>query len=1551
MYCTIINYNIIYTIILSSIGHHKPITNSISGTSQRQPMCILHIGSGETDGEVKLFNENAGTWQKVMLSVKFRSAMSGKSKYNSVIKTLPNKPSENCGYHSSCYKNFTATAKLPAESTSVPSYTTRQQVVSPKSSSSGVLEKKCIFCNQVRKKVKGKYQNLTKNASSETEFLIRDAMLQLDDNTLGLRIGNYKYGEGADFVALEVHYHNFCKQEYLNRAKAAKPKMEKSKREDAFTFVINYVKGSVLEENMPVLASDLLAMYVDFFMLQGGNKDELLHYTVQNMCKKLSTHFPTEVSIEAEKTKKTVIWKTGAYSYAEALKMAEGSNSTTLLVEKCALKLRNEILALSKDTIEDPVTTEKILDGEVNIPSLVKAFYTTFYTGGEEIISAKKKRLIESSSADAVFSCSSGKLLPGKHLSLAFVVKSMTGSRGVVTLLNKLGHCASNETTRRIDMGLERTLLNDNSFLPSELTLAPNLSLSFAWDNFDIQLETPSGHDTIHHTYGICYQNKPVIDEELPANAEQQERVPKDGKRKVERFVKVCNVDQAEVEPYHKKPRLTKFSFEKTPLFGPEVLGVYGSLDMAWKWCFNLSSTTPMWTGWNARRFPYTGPKQKVMYMKHIPLPSTRDDVIKETMARSLQIANACGENFAIVSYDLLMAKQAKKIQVEETPLFDNLFIQFGQFHTMQFMLGSLSRIIEGSGGPYVLMEGGIVAPGSMNKFLKGKMFNRCRRGYQKLALSLEGLHLKQFFLDLSVKSEDVNELLQWSEKSSDTDIPSSVLQLMAQYDFYVDETLQGERGKTAQFWMSYIKFTDLFFLLQRAVKTNNVELYGFVLHEVCALFFVTNHQNYARWMSLYSLELTNLRDQSPEVFEALSNGAFSVNRTGNPFANVGTDMALEQTINAHAKNRLKGIMQFADVSSAVNRWLVTSSMKTKLTNALQEYTGMKQENEQSKELRPALVAKSHEDVTNLKTALSQTLNPFAADVNKNVLFNIKTGRAASVQVEDYLLNIVRNGSESRDKFIEECLEDADRFEKSITKFKIHNFATECFTMKNKSRKASEIAAVKGTRDLFARMVYLAVTNKISISLLLEYPLLPVPPCFTHADGSIYQSNKSVIFTELVEGSEAHSPKVTETVIVDGMHLIRSLKPMPATFSGIAMKILTTSLKLTSHRCDLCFDEYTSPNIKDVKRKERGDVETASIFNFGPLQKTPSDIKNLLLLSEFKKELLSFLRGELQDQRYAPVIGEKVLYLSIENGCMRITSVDGSLRVEDVPELFGAHMEADTRVMLHARHADINDPGNIVVRANDTDVAIVLLANVHVLNLSQLWYDSGLDGNNTRKYTSITKLAASIPYNSALPGLYAFTGCDYTPFFFGKGKVAPLQKMIENDIFINAFSQLGSSPLTQEMFDLLEEFTCCMYGYPKKKKINDARVAHFDKKCKPRETAKPFDAIKSVDPQTFMPCQRVLNEQIKRAWYIAHVYKSAADQYPGIDHTPMDFGWVLTNDKEHYDIKWFEGEQTPTELEEIAGNADEIEVDEDVERESDRESDSESDEFESDEDD
>ena len=88
---------------------------------------------------------------------------------------------------------------------------------------------------------------------------------------------------------------------------------------------------------------------------------------------------------------------------------------------------------------------------------------------------------------------------------------------------------------------------------------------------------------------------------------------------------------------------------------------------------------------------------------------------------------------------------------------------------------------------------------------------------------------------------------------------------------------------------------------------------------------------------------------------------------------------------------------------------------------------------------------------------------------------------------------------------------------------------------------------------------------------------------------------------------------------------------------------------------------------------------------------------------------------EYENIEYASVIGEKEFYCSIDNKYTKFYGVEGSLKFETIPELFGNHLEGDTRIMFHAKHADTKGSGNIITRRNDTDIFIILLANVQKL--------------------------------------------------------------------------------------------------------------------------------------------------------------------------------------------------------------------------------------------
>ena len=82
-----------------------------------------------------------------------------------------------------------------------------------------------------------------------------------------------------------------------------------------------------------------------------------------------------------------------------------------------------------------------------------------------------------------------------------------------------------------------------------------------------------------------------------------------------------------------------------------------------------------------------------------------------------------------------------------------------------------------------------------------------------------------------------------------------------------------------------------------------------------------------------------------------------------------------------------------------------------------------------------------------------------------------------------------------------------------------------------------------------------------------------------------------------------------------------------------------------------------------------------------------------------------------------------------------------------------------------------------------------------------------------------------------LPEIYAYTGIDYLPAFYRKGKVRLLLLMTKKQELVDAFIVLGNLDLSNNIIVDIEKFTCHIFGYPKNKCINGVLKAEFDKKC------------------------------------------------------------------------------------------------------------------------
>ena len=963
---------------------------------------------------------------------------------------------------------------------------------------------------------------------------------------------------------------------------------------------------------------------------------------------------------------------------------------------------------------------------------------------------------------------------------------------------------------------------------------------------------------------------------------------------------------------------MSQFSYEVYSEDPPTCRDRIMMMNMIWMICCHIHTKTPMWRGWNSLVCHDPLPRQVLGYMENIELPPTRLDVVRETMSRSQKVASECGDKYAVVTYDLAIAKPALQIQAQESPLFDNVFVCFGAFHIFMTFFACLGYFLESSGGPEILCGAGVLASGSMRGFIGGKHFNRCKRLHPLFAAALQIIHFKQFLESHGHVSDECMALLNAfsgapSPESLSTLIDSSaIVNLLEKYAQYCDNTRAGSHGPTAQYWMLYIDLIHLYLLLDRSCRTNDVTLFIFALGEMIPLFFATHRPNYARWMSRYHLNLMNMEHTHPGIRDVFDAGALSIRRTSKSFARSAVDLTLEQTVNKDAASRHGGIAAFTQNVNARKRWTVTRSFRGAVVSCLLEMAGLTAPEEVSRELTPARIQKDNSNIQDVIKEIEGTQNPFIPGDDN--LYCLSTGKAASDSVKNDLLQLQEKGSEWHQKFVNECKEDPARFDKPIKRQKVKNFAQDAVKMKVPA-KDQRIKEVKCTRDLFGRLLYLAVTQNIDLGTVLSYPLTPVPFSLCHITGDMNKTAKSTLMEKLEAlGTGNDEPSSVDAYLIDAMFFLRTLPTLPSSFGGVARLILQhacTNAKTVHVICDTYPD---GPSIKDQEHDIRGH-SMHSYKITGPLQKRPADFHKALQSAEFKRELLSFLKDEWVSSSYACLLEGHQLYFATGQECFLFTANDGHVERIRVNDLQCNHEEADTRLVFHANFvAATEEMPVVVIRSIDTDVFILLLYHAQYIN-AKLWMDAGVNSKNTRRLIDISGLALKLTpvICEALPSFHAFTGCDYTAAFMRKAKWKPYEVMVKCERFIKAISALGTSDrIDMDVAATLEEYVCCMYGMKNVRSTNDARLQLFKKLYAPKKQADPMEKIRSSDPCCLPPCRAVLEEKLKRTNHVAFIWKNACRAEP-VGFAPIGHGWKV-DDNNRLAMVWFECPQMPKNL-------------------------------------
>ena len=450
-----------------------------------------------------------------------------------------------------------------------------------------------------------------------------------------------------------------------------------------------------------------------------------------------------------------------------------------------------------------------IAQGEIQTPPLLQQFFRVLYGGlNKESQTEKFERRVSSSCQDALFITRCGKVKPSKHIALGIAVKSLTNRRKVIDILNRFGHTINYNAIEEIENSLAHTIEKESKSCPEGTVYNRDLITGLAFDNFDVLCETLSGSDTVHDTLGILYQ---TIADEVSVGEPTLSRVSPDGRSSLRK--RKLDVTETLLEPYRKKPRMSSFDYQVTELSTRlDRRSEISKMDYAWLMCHAFQiGTTPMWVGFNAQFIKDETKRQQVLYMKNLNKPITSLDVVNETLRITQRCAIECDKKYGIVTYDLNAAKSAMQIQVTESPKYDKSFIMLGQFHIEMAFFKALGKLIDSSGGPEILTETEVLALGSLNGFLSGRHFNRCKRLHPILPLAFEMLHFQQFlntYNDVDLLKSEIATLLSGDEEDW-LKIQSSPIftDCITKYEECTNQTRAGVHGPTAQFWILYIDY------------------------------------------------------------------------------------------------------------------------------------------------------------------------------------------------------------------------------------------------------------------------------------------------------------------------------------------------------------------------------------------------------------------------------------------------------------------------------------------------------------------------------------------------------------------------------------------------------------------------------------------------------------------------------------------------------------------------------------------------------------------------
>ena len=282
---------------------------------------------------------------------------------------------------------------------------------------------------------------------------------------------------------------------------------------------------------------------------------------------------------------------------------------------------------------------------------------------------------------------------------------------------------------------------------------------------------------------------------------------------------------------------------------------------------------------------------------------------VNEILCKSDEIRKVQNLKEIVVVMDQALYSKAAEIKWQHPNTYSFIILRLGAFHTICNLMSIIGKRFEDAGLKDLCIESGVIAEGSIQNVLTGKMYNRGVRVHKCIYEALMRLAWKQFALWVNevhpnklpavhALEEQVAEVANdISQRSHDAILQSTGFgEVHRLWDAFLDH-LRSSNGEQSRFWMSYVDIVNNILLaLIRASREGNWLLHLHAIRAMIPWCFAYDKVNYARYLPVYLAEMINLQTDQPDVHQGLMAGHFSVQLSeGSTFGRLPVDQTMHR--------------------------------------------------------------------------------------------------------------------------------------------------------------------------------------------------------------------------------------------------------------------------------------------------------------------------------------------------------------------------------------------------------------------------------------------------------------------------------------------------------------------------------------------------------------------------------------------------------------------------------------------------------------------------------